>query len=303
MSDLGRGSAVRSSPPPWRHSRLTLAVAAITIGAAAQVRISEAVAAQWVEPPGKAWSALAVYHQDTRDHFGVNGAVRPFFADGHAVATSSFLTTAIGLAPHVDLWTQLSFHRLRYDDIAGARASTGVGDARMWLRVAPLAMLHLDIPFAVRGGAKAPVGDFDVNAEIIPLGDGQPDWEIMAELGHSFWPRSLYLSGWVGYRWREENTESRKDFGNEVFYFAQLGGHLGAFGYKLALDGWNGAAGVTEGIAVPSFRRQLVQIQPSLTYNVGAGQFEAGARFALRGRNLPAGTALMAQYFRRWESF
>ena len=259
--------------------------------------------AQWVEPPGRGWLALAVYHQDTKEYFGTSSDVRSFFADGHAVTTSSFLTSAVGLAPSVDLWTQFSFNRLRYDDIAGHRASTGFGDVRTWLRVAPLTWLGVHIPFAIRGGVKVPVGDFDVDAEIIPLGDGQPDWELMAEVGHSFWPRSMYLSGWAGYRWREENTESRKDFGNEFFYFVQLGGQLGPLGYKLALDGWDGASGVTEGIPVPSFQRELVQFQPSILYSVGSGQFEVGARFALRGRNLPAGTAFMAQYFKRWEPF
>ncbi len=261
------------------------------------------VGAQWVEPPGRGWLALAVYRQDTRKHFGTTGDVRRFFADGRAVTTSSFLTSAVGLVPGVDVWTQFSFNRLRYDDVAGDRASTGFGDARMWLRVAPLAWSDVALPFAIRAGVKVPVGDFDVDAEIIPLGDGQRDWELMAELGHSFWPRSLYLSGWAGYRWREENTESRKDFGNEFFYFVQLGGRLGPFGCKLALDGWDGAPGVTEGIRVPSFRRQLVQLQPSVLYDTGSGQFEVGARLALRGRSLPAGTAFMAQYFRRWEPF
>ena len=273
------------------------------VGIAAIGLAGQPAAAQWVEAPGRGWIAAAVYHQDTRERFGAQGDVLPFFAEGHAVATSSFLTAALGLAPSLDLWAEASFNRLRYDDIAGDRGSTGLGDVRMWLRVAPLAWLDVELPLAIRGGVKVPVGDFDVDAEIVPLGDGQRDWELMAEAGHSFWPRSLYVSGWAGYRWREENVESRKDFGDEFFYFLQMGGWLGPLGLRLALDGWDGAAGVTEGIRVPGFQRELVQVQPSLLYNVGSGQIEVGARFAVRGRNLPSGSALMAQYFRRWEPF
>ena len=264
---------------------------------------AEGLGGQWVEEPGKGWVALAVYHQDTRDRFGIDGDTRALSAEGRAVTTSSFLTMAMGLAPGVDLWSQFTFHRLRYDDVGGRRSSTGIGDAKLWVRAAPLRWLGSKLPFAIRAGFKVPVGDFDVDAEVIPLGDGQRDWEAMAELGHSFWPRSLYLSGWVGYRWREENVESRKDFGDEVFYFAQIGGRLGRLGCKLAVDGWDGAAGVTEGIPIPSFQRDLVQLQPSLLYDVGPGRIEAGARFALGGRNLPAGTALMIQYFTGWEPF
>jgi len=282
----------------WRLVRglLTAVVAGLGVSA-------DGLDGQWVEEPGKGWVALAVYHQDTRDRFGIEGDTRALSAEGRAVTTSSFLTLAMGLAPGVDLWSQLSFHRLRYDDVGGRRSSTGIGDTRLWVRAAPLQWLGAELPFAIRAGFKVPVGDFDVDAEVIPLGDGQRDWEVMAELGHSFWPRSLYLSGWVGYRWREENAESRKDFGDEVFYFAQIGGRLGRLGCRLAVDGWDGAAGVTEGIPIPSFQRDLVQLQPSLLYDVGPGQIEAGARFALGGRNLPAGTALMIQYFTGWEPF
>ena len=259
--------------------------------------------AQWVEPPGEGWLALAVYHQDTGEQFGIDGDPRSLFADGRAVTTSSFLTAATGIVRGVDLWAQLSFHRLRYDDLAGDRQSTGPGDVRVWLRVAPLAGVLPSLPFAVRGGVKMPVGDFDVDADVVPLGDGQRDWELLAEVGHSFWPRSMYLTGWIGYRWREANRQSHKDFGDEVFWLAQAGGSVGPVGLRLTLDGWDGASGVTEGIPVPSFQRDLIQLQPTVLGDLGPGQIEVGARFALAGRNLPRGTAWMAQYFTRWEPF
>lgn len=280
-----------------RAAWVVAAIAGVVAGAAGA---PGSVAAQWVEEPGAGWTALAVYRQDTRRHYGADGEARAFFAEGRAVTTSSFLTVALGLAPGVDGWGQFSFHRLRYDDLLGDRMSTGFGDMRFWLRAAPLQWLGVELPVAVRAGAKLPAGDFDVNADVVPLGDGQRDWEVMIEAGHSFWPRSLYLSGWVGYRWREANPESLKDFGNELFYFLQAGGRIGPVGLKAAVDGWDGAAGATEGVAVPSFQRDLVQIQSFLGLAVGPGEVEVGARFALSGRNLPAGPALLVQYFARW---
>ncbi|MXW18973.1 MAG: hypothetical protein F4123_05415 [Gemmatimonadetes bacterium] len=258
--------------------------------------------AQWVEEPGNVWMALAMYHQDTRERFGAGGDVEALLAEGHAVATSSFLTTALGIADGVDMWSQLSFHRLRYDDAAADRSSAGLGNLKLWLRAAPLRWLGSSVPFAVRAGLKVPLGDFeDVAADEIPLGDGQRDWEVLAELGHSFWPRSVYVSGWVGYRWREENTESMRDFGNELFYYAQIGGQLGRVGYKLAVDGWNGAASGADGVSGPGFERDLVQVLPTLLYDVGVGQVEAGVRFALGGRNVTAGRSFVLKYFKKWE--
>ncbi len=243
---------------------------------------------------------LAVYHQDTRDHYDGNGDRRSFFADGHAISTAAFLTGAAGLVPGVDAWVQLAFQRLRYDDGAMDRVATGPGDARFWLRVAPLTWVGSPFPFAVRGGLKLPVGDFKVVSDFIPLGDGQRDWEIIAEAGHSFWPRSAYVSGWVGYRWREENRESLKDHGEELFYLVQAGARAGRWGCRITLDGWDGAAGITEGVWVPSFQRDLVQLQPSLLREIGPGEAELGVRFSLHGRNIPAGTTIVSRYFVRW---
>lgn len=280
---------------PGRLRRGAAAALTACLGAGSAVP----AAAQWVEEPGAGWVALAVYHQNTTREFRANGDERPIFPDGRAITTSTFLTVALGLAEGLDMWVQPSFHHLQFDDLTADRSSTGFGDTRVWLRMAPLKWWGSDVPFAIRGGVKLPFGDFDVDAEIIPLGDGQRDWEVMAEVGHSFWPRSVYVMGWLGYRWREENTESLRDFGNEVFGFVQVGGQVGPIGYKVALDGWDGASGVVEGLAIPSFQRELIQLQSTLSYPAGPGSVEAGARFALGGKNLPAGTAFLLQYFAR----
>ena len=212
----------------WTLTRVSLsgfAAAAILLAT-----LSPAAAeGQWVEAPRQGWVDLSVYHLNTRDAFPVDGEVRAFnpFTEGHAVSTAVFVTVALGLFEGVDAWVQAPYQRLRFDDLGGERLRSGLGDTRLFLRVQPLRYFGSGLPLAIRGGVKVPAGDFAVESEIIPLGDGQRDWELMLELGHSFYPFPAYVSGWVGHRWREPNVEAARDFGDEVFFLVSAGAERG----------------------------------------------------------------------------
>ena len=146
-----------------------------------------------------------------------------------------------------------------------------------------------------------PVGDFAVDSEVIPLGDGQTDWEVMAELGHSFFPINAYVNGWVGYRWREANEQAQRDFGDEAFFLAQVGGNYGDVGLQLIVEGMKTVTTpVIEGVRLPNAERSILQITPKVSYGVGPGMLSLGARVFLDGRSLPAGTSVVAGYFTRW---
>ena len=263
--------------------------------------IPAAVEGQWVSEPGEGWADVSVYHLDTREAFEFDGRLRDFFAEGHAVSTSAFLTLAAGLLPGVDGWLQLPYHRLRYDDFRADRLRSGIGDTKLYLRIAPLRYLGSDLPLSIRGGAKVSVGDFAVASEVIPLGDGQTDWEATVELGHSFWPADLYVSGWTGYRWREPNEAAQRDYADEAFYLAQIGGNLGRVGVQLTIEGMMSVTTpVIEGIPLRSAERSLHQVMPRLSYAAGPGSVSLGLRMPLRGQNLPGGTSVIVGYFTRW---
>lgn len=257
--------------------------------------------AQWVEQPGQGWADVTIYHLDTREAFEFNGDLDQLFAEGHAVSTAAFVTVAAGVVPGVDVWVQAPYQRLRYDDARDDRLRSGIGDSRVYVRVSPLRLLGSVFPLAVRAGAKVPVGDFDVDSEIIPLGDGQTDWEVMTEVGHSFYPLPVYVNGWLGYRWRNENREARRDFGDEAFFLAQVGANRGPLGFQLVFEGMESVTTpVIEGIRLPNAERSVYQLTPRVAYDVGPGALSLGARFALSGQNLPAGTSLVFGYFTRW---
>jgi hypothetical protein len=256
--------------------------------------------AQWTEPPRQGWASVSVYHQDTREVFGVEGDRTTFPGRGRSVVTAAYLTMALGLGDGVDAWVQLPAQRLRFEDVTGEETRSGMGDIRLYLRARPLESVGSPLPVALRVGVKLPVGDFDVGSGMIPLGDGQRDWEVILEGGHSFYPRPVYAMGWIGYRWREALESGRTEFGNERFFHAAVGGESGRLGFRLAADGWFGGTPLLNALRARGAEREMLRVSPSLLVGWGPGQVEVGVRRPLRGQNLPAGTDLVLGYFARF---
>ncbi len=257
---------------------------------------------QWLSAPGEGWVEAAFFHHDTRRTFDQEGTERTIFGDGRAITRSAFFTAVAGVRRGVDVWVQVPAHSLRFDDAGGERVSRGLGDPRVFLRVGPELFTREapDWPVALRGGVKLPGGDFDVDAEVIPLGEGQTDWELLLELGRSFYPLPLWTSGWVGHRWRLENSDNRRRPGNEWFWLWSLGGEVGPAGWKATLEGLEGDDWIIQSLRIGSASRHLTQLFLELDYGIGPGRLSGGVRVPLRGQNLPAGTGLTAGYFLRF---
>jgi len=258
--------------------------------------------AQWVNDPGEGWVEVAILHHDTEEEFGSTGEVEPFFADGHMVATSAYVNGALGLARGLDVWVQAPVHHFRFDDAGGERTKTGLGDVRGWVRIGPEVFWHelsLPVEVALRGGVKVPGSDFPVDAEVIPLTEGQRDRELIVEVGRSLHPLPLYVKGWAGRRWRERNPEILRDPGDETFAFLAAGGSAGPVSWELAAEGLWGAPPVKEGIRLESERRKMIQLLPKVGVATGLGEtrLQFGAHIPLEGRNLPAGPTLRTGLF------
>lgn len=281
------------SPGAGWIRRLLVVLVAVSLSGGATVGTAHA---QWTEPPGEGWMQVSIFHQDTRRQFTSDAHVEPIFDDGHAINTSVYITGAIGLLEGLDSWVQVPFHRLEFNDVVGERVRTGLGEPKIYLRAAPSLFGGPDWPVAVRGGVKFP-RELTVNAEIIPLGEGQRDWELMLELGHSFYPAPVYLQGWAGYRWREKNEAGDRKPGNEWFAFLAAGGEWNRFTWKLAVEGMNGQPNRSLGLVLPRSQRDFVQLLPKVGYRLGPGAIEVGVRLPVWGRNLLAGPALTLGYF------
>lgn len=250
-------------------------------------------------PVGGGWIQGAVFGQQADRFFNPSGSRQPFLADSKFTTQSIFLTGAVGIATGLELWAQLPAHRLRVKSAGGNSRSSGVGDVRFAARIGS-EIVGLDIPIAARFGVKLPGSKFPVDATILPLTEGQRDWEVALESGYGFPNRSIYLMGWMGYRWREIHEEASRDPGDEAFGHLAVGGALGGISWELAGDGLWGKAPVALGFTIPGESRRLIQLQPTLGLDAGPGRVEASAQIPLMGQNLPVGTGFILGYRMTW---
>jgi hypothetical protein len=258
--------------------------------------------AQWLETFGEGWVDARLGWHDTTQEYGPDGDRQDFFGSGRAITRSLYVTAATGLWRGADAWVQVPIHYLTFDDAAAERNETGFGDIRVFLRVDPSLVGLSTFPVAVRGGIKIPAKEFPVDAEVIPLTEGQVDLELFLEAGHSFYPTPLYAMGWFGYRWRLAKGNIR-DPGDEVLAYAAAGGDLGTrFVWKIAGEGLWGGTPLIDRVPVENARRRIIQLLPSVGFKLGPGAIDVGGRIPLSGRNLPAGPALIVGYFFRWNA-
>lgn len=281
----------------------TRRIAGILIGLLLAVSGAPAQA-QWVEPPGTGWLDLSIAHQDTPHRYDRQGNVVDFDTrDARSITTTVRLTGALGLIRGVDAWVDVPYHRFAFNDVQRDRLQTGVADPRLFLRAGPSLVGGDGLPMALalRGGVKFPVAEFPVDADIIPISDGQRDWELLVEVGKSLHPWPMYAAGWVGYRWREKKGPGRVNPGDERFFTVTLGGTVRAFRWKVVVDGTFGMSPTQFGIELENGKRELVQVVPTVGWKVGPGAIEVGARLPVHGRRVTAGPTVTLGYFLTWD--
>ena len=246
-------------------------------------------------PPGAGWLQISAVASRASESFAPFGG-RVQFAGGAVFETrSAYLTGSYGVAEGVEIWGQLPLTRLEVAGPAGSSLSNGVGDIRTAVRVSPL-VLGYEWPVAVRLGLKIPGSDFPVDATELPLSEGQRDIDLSVETGWTSLDYPVYVVGWVGYRWRAENTKVEYEPGDEVFAHAAVGAVLRGLPLELGVDALWGGDLVEQGITLPSGRRRLWQVLPTLGTEVGPGTLEVTAPISVAGRNLPVSYAVSVGY-------
>jgi hypothetical protein len=250
-------------------------------------------------PAGAGWVQVSLYGQRATEFFNPLGDRQPFLADARFDTRSVFVTGAVGLVAGVELWAQVPTHRLTVDAASGGSESTGVGDVRVAARVSP-EVFGWSAPLALRAGVKVPGSAFPVDATVLPLTEGQTDFELSLESGRALGSLPLYVMGWVGYRWRGSNRDALRTPGDESYAHLAVGGTAGGLTWEVAADGLRGKAPLAHGIVLTHELRRLVQILPTLGWGLGPGRLEITGQIPVYGRNLPVGYGLSTGYRTTW---
>ncbi len=245
------------------------------------------------------WIQASVFGSRSTEFFGADGNRQSFLGDSEFLTRSMFLSGAVGVVDGVELWTQIPLHHLRVESAGGDSESFGLGDIRIAARVGS-ELFGWDVPLALRVGTKVPGSDFPVDATVLPLTEGQRDWELSVESAYRSRLRALYIMGWAGYRWREANERAARDPGDELFGHLAVGGSLGNLSLELAADALWGKAPVAQGFILEGNGRRLIQIQPTVGWGVGPGRLEATAQIPVWGKHLPVGNGISLGYRLTW---
>lgn len=260
-----------------------------------------ASAGAWTFPRGTLWTKLTVMVQDTNeDYIGVprpnipRGTRQPYLLDGEYSSRTFFLDAMYGVTDNFNVGIQVPFFHQTFEDqelttlFGGPVSSTGFSDIRIFLKhkIGPDPIVS-----SLKVGIKAPTGDFQNRQGLIPVGEGQWDFDFILQAGRSFWPFRAYANVDLGYRVRLKNDEIDRDPGDERFWIAELG-------YQwtdrlLTVVKWEGIDGketTSLGLTLASDVKKIQYISPALMFKATKTlSVETGVRFSINGQNFPAG--------------
>jgi len=266
-----------------------------------------ASAGAWTLPQAKLWTKITLFRQDTDEWYlaspeygydGIReaGSRQSYRFRGRYVSSAVFAEGVYGVTDRLDVGVQVPFHVQRYEDTTrlDPPSEAGVGDVRFFTKyriwVEP-ALVTLKL------GTKAPVGDFRNEDGIVPVGEGQWDFDFVGQVGRSFWPVPLYANLDLGYRLRMKNDEVDRNPGEEWFFIAEAGVNLGSRLLLVTrLEGLRGEPSTDFGtIENRSQIKRITLLSPVLMIGLGKETaVELGVRYSLNGRNFPAGHQLVA---------
>ncbi|MFQ5823725.1 MAG: hypothetical protein ACE5JB_06695 [bacterium] len=262
-------------------------------------------AGAWTLKRGQLWIKSSVFYQKTdKRYYSRNqpcplidcrkGQQVPFPFNGESRVTAVYWDINYGLTDQIELDLQIPFFDISFkDDPNPLRPKTSsVGDIRFGARYR---FISKPIVSTIGVAAKAPTGLFNKDAEFVPIGDGQWDFEIQGQFGRSLWPLPGYVNVDIGYRFRFEPDIETSDLdpGNEFYFRGEAGYNIRRnILIKAALDGFWGERFTNRGTHLKFIdsERNILYFEPGIYWMfLAPWAAEASVKFSLSGKNYPSG--------------
>ena len=271
-----------------------------------------ALGGAWTVPASGFWGKVSYFRQTSSEWYidspeprvirtggGVEfselpaGTRHPYRFGGEYRSKAVFVEGFYGVTDWLNLGVQVPWFDQVYQDStrAEAPADAGFSDLRIFTK---LRALQSPAVLTLKLGAKVPTGDFRNEDGLIPVGEGQWDFDLLMQAGRSFWPLPAYANLEAGYRLRMENEDVRRDPVDEWLVNAEAGwSPRPRLMVALKLELLHGKAGTSFGFENPSLKKRIVYLAPTVSWTLlGETAAELALRRTLAGRNFPAGNQL-----------
>ncbi len=198
------------------HQKLTSCATFLLITALTVLLPQMAAAGAWTLEQGQMWSKVTVMSQSTDEHYDGDGNAVEIPADAQYESTQVYFDIRYGITDQIDLGLQVPYLSNKFVDkdesneVAtpppALETESGLGDIRGFAKIN--LVNSADLVGTLKLGFKAPMGDYREVPEALSITGGQWDFDVVAQLGRSFWPVPVYANVDLGYRWRGEYQDS-----------------------------------------------------------------------------------------------
>lgn len=271
-----------------------------------------ALGGAWTVPASGFWGKVSYFRQTSSEWYidspeprviqtadGIEftelpaGTRRPYRFGGQYRSMAVFAEGFYGVTDWLNLGVQVPYFDQVYQDSTRTEAPSDAGfsDLRIYTK---LRVRQSPAVLTLKLGAKVPTGDFRNEDGLIPVGEGQWDFDLLVQAGRSLWPLPAYANVEAGYRLRMENADVQRDPGDEWLVNAEAGwSPRPRLLLALKLELLHGKAGTSFGFENPSLKKRILYLAPTVGWTLfGETAAELALRRTLAGRNFPAGNQL-----------
>ena len=194
------------------HQKLIRRVTPLLIVALSILLPQMVSAGAWTLGKGQVWSKITYMSLSTNEHYDNDGNVGQIPA--RYKSQQVYFDVYYGLNDRIDVGVKIPYISNEFVDVSpehpfyGApdKKDSGLGDVR---GVAKINLVNsADLVGTLKLGFKAPMGEYREVPEALSITGGQWDFEVVAQLGRSFYPVPVYGNLDLGYRLRGEYTDS-----------------------------------------------------------------------------------------------